>query len=249
MLSIPFRIKHFLLKSLKHANHNTPEAHKYSYCLCASCILYNALNQPLMKNKTRFLLLLVLLTGLYSCDKAPQKTIIQGHITAYGTNKPIEGARIYLWCYDGEIFGPTRSSFVDSLVTDETGAFHTEYLDRELCGGIYLSAYKEGYFYRNDIDIHGGVNDLDVVLDPEAWLELKTIPDQGGSSIIVAGSNFYGASGFDVYSNQGNTNFVFKTKGNEIKYIRWYSGIGNNDLHQDSIFLSGLDTTIYTIHY
>jgi hypothetical protein len=203
-----------------------------------------------MKNKF-FLFLLPLLAAawLSSCHNDPNKTVIQGHITEYGTNAPIPGARVYLWCYSGEIFGPTGSSFIDSLVTDISGAFHAEYLDRDLCGGVYLSAFKEGFFYRSDIDIHTGLNDLEVVLDPEAWLNLRTVPDQGGNSIVVGGSNFYGGSGFYVYSIDGDTSFIFKTKGNEIKYIRWYSGSGYTENHQDSIFLPGLQTTNYTIHY
>ena len=121
------------------------------------------------------LALWLFLSALPACRKEPNKTVIQGRITEYGTNTPIQGARIYLWCYSGEIFGPTGSSFVDSLVTDVNGAFHAEFLDKDLCGGIYLSAFKEGYFYKNDLDIHSGVHDLEIVLDPEAWLKIRCI--------------------------------------------------------------------------
>ena len=192
----------------------------------------------------------VWLTSCYIVDKEePRKIVIQGHVTEYGTNAPLKGARIYLWCYSGQIFGPTNSAFVDSLVTDADGYFHAEYLDKDLCDGIYLSAFKEGYFYRSDIDIISGVNDLKVEMRPESWLKIRTIPDQGGNSIIVAGSNFYGGSGYNVYSWEGDMSRIFNTIGNEIKYIHWYSGVDYAEHHEDTIYLPRFDTTTYTIHY
>ena len=204
-----------------------------------------------MKKKI-FVLLLPLLVAawLSSChkDKDANKTIIQGHVTEYGTDAPIQGARVYLWCANGEIFGPTGSSFIDSLVTDAEGAFHTEYLDRELCGGVYLSAYKEGFFYKSDIDIHGGVNDLEVVLDPEAWLKIVTIPDIGIYHLSIGG-DFMGASGFDVYSSDGLQEHLFQTRGNRMKQIFWREWGMVDQTLLDSIFVHHLDTTVYIIHY
>jgi hypothetical protein len=206
-----------------------------------------------MKNKVlsypvMFLLLLVVLSWLTACKKDPNKTVIQGHVTVYGTNKPVPGARIYLWCYNGEIFGPTGSTFVDSLVTDATGGFHTEYRDRDLCGGIYLSAYKEGYYYKNDLDIHSGVNDLEIVLDPEAWVKVVTIPDVTGNSISFTGT-FTGASGWSTDGFQGTREFVFDTRGNRLKEIWWTYTAPPITYAKDTFFLVGGDTTVYTIHY
>lgn len=203
-----------------------------------------------MKKEIIFLLLLLAIgcTWMLSCRKDPNKTIIQGHITAYGTNAPIEGARIYLWCYTGEIFGPTGSSFIDSLVTDASGAFHTEYLDKDLCGGIYLSAFKEGYFYKSDIDIHSGVNDLEVVLDPKSWLKVTTIPDIGIYHLVIGG-DFMGTSGFDVFSSDVLQEHYFETRGNRMKQIFWRESGDLNHTTFDSVFVHGLDTSIYTIHY
>ena len=203
-----------------------------------------------MKNKYFLLMLLSLAAaGLSYCHKDPNKTVIQGNITEYGTNAPIPGARIYLWCYNGEIFGPTGSSFIDSLVTDASGAFHTEYLDRDLCGGIYLSAFKEGFFYRSDIDIHSGVNDLEVVLDPEAWLKVVTVPGMDMGGISFSGT-FTGAAGWSTYPNEGTQIYFFSTLGNRIKYIDWaYWSNPNATFKTDSIYLPGHDTTTYTIHY
>lgn len=203
-----------------------------------------------MKNGIVFFLLPALVcTWLLACHKDPNKTVIQGQVTEYGTNNPIQGARIYLWCDNGEIFGPTGSSFIDSLVTDAKGTFHTEYLDRELCGGIYLSAYKEGYFYKSDIDIHSGVNDLEVVLDPEAWVIVVTTPDITGNPISFTGT-FTGASGWSTNGFEGTKEFVFSTRGNRDKEILWaYSGPPPVTYLKDSFYLTGQDTLTYSIHY
>ena len=194
------------------------------------------------------LALWLFMSVLPACRKEPNKTVIQGRITEYGTNTPIQGARIYLWCYSGEIFGPTGSSFVDSLVTDANGAFHAEFLDKDLCGGIYLSAFKEGYFYKNDLDIHSGVNDLEIVLDPEAWLRVVTVPDVGVYHLDIGG-DFLGAASFDVYATNGTQEHFFSTRGNRIKHIFWLPWGELDKTVYDSIYVKGLDTTTYTIHY
>ena len=207
-----------------------------------------------MKNTSKshpFLLLLLpalALILLASCRKDPVKTIVQGHITEYGSGEPLPGARIYLWCYSGEIFGPSGSSFVDSLVPDAQGYFHAEYNDRDLCGGIYLSAYKKGYFYKEDIDIHSGVNDLEIVLDPYSWLKVKTIPHNEIYHLAIGG-DFLGASGFDVFSSDGIQERIFETKGGRYKQIYWFPWGELNKILTDSVFVGGLDTTTYIIHY
>jgi len=195
------------------------------------------------------LALLLLMSVLPACKKDPNKTIIQGHITEYGTNAPIQGARIYLWCYGGEIFGPTGSSFVDSLVTDANGAFHAEFLDKDLCGGIYLSAFKEGYFYKNDLDIHSGVNDLEIVLDPEAWLKIRCVTASEQASLHFQVFN-YSKDVLSYYSKDTTFRYLGGTPlfGAREKRISWRSSI-DQVYHEDYIYLTPLDTTIYVIHY
>ena len=209
-----------------------------------------------MKNTSKshpFLLLLLpalALILLASCRKDPVKTIVQGHITEYGSGEPLPGARIYLWCYNGEIFGPSGSSFVDSLVPDAQGYFHAEYNDRDLCGGIYLSAYKKGYFYKEDIDIHSGVNDLEIVLIPQAWIKVRCIADEGQSSLEFQVDNY--SQSISKYLSQ-DTIFRYlggysPLWGNSKEEISWRT-YPNNAYYQDTVFLRGLDTTLYTIHY
>ena len=194
-----------------------------------------------------FLFLLLAAAWLSSChNKEANKIIIQGHVTEYGTDAPIQGARIYLWCSNGEIFGSNGTSFIDSLVTDVEGAFHIEYLDRELCGGVYLSAFKEGFFYKSDIDIHSGVNDLEVMLDPEAWLRILTAPDgQTNYDHIGVGGDF----SFETSAFEGTKEHVYITRGNRDKIVGWGPFNDPSINFIDTIYVLGGDTVSHVIHY
>ena len=202
--------------------------------------------------KHLFLGLFALLWGLFwlpACKKDDPITTIQGRITEYGTDQPIKGARIYLLCYDGTLFGGSSSSLGDSIVTDANGEFHREYPQEDICGGSYMIVYKEGYFKRDGIGVTTGVNNVNITLDPEAWLELVTVPDLGGGGISFSGT-FTGAAGWSTYPIDGIKTQYFTTTGNRIKFVDWaYWANPNATFKRDSIYLPAHDTTTYTIHY
>lgn len=200
-------------------------------------------------NRLFFLLLAFATLFCWQCRKAENSTIIKGRVVAYGTNEPIAGARIYLLCYSGQIFGPTSSSFVDSLVTDDNGAFFAEFAQGELCGSIYLSAFKEGYHFKRDIDIVTGVNDLEIILDPFAWLKVMTIPDITGNMISFTGT-FTGAAGWTTGGSEGTKEYLFETQGNRQHLIRWsYWSTPPVTSTEDSVYLMEHDTLVYMLHY
>jgi hypothetical protein len=196
-------------------------------------------------------LLLMVLSGItFACCKNRDdgQIVIKGRVLAYGTNEAIAGASIYMWCYSSQLFGPSGQTFFDSLVTDDNGAFYAEFDEDELCGGFFLSVFKEGYHYRNDIDIHSGVNEFEVILNPEAWLKIVTIPDLGGDNLIIGG-DFLGAAGYSVSSIYGVQESTFPTTGNTDKVIFWRPWGELNNTKYDTIYLPGLETTTYTLHY
>ena len=191
----------------------------------------------------------LLLPFLPGCKKeGPRTTHIKGQVTEYGTDDPIAGARIYLLCDNSVIFGSSGSSLADSLVTDTDGRFDRTYAENELCGSLYLLPYKEGYFKGTEIDLTTDLKELDVVLDPETWLKVVTIPDGHIDHLLVSG-DFLGAAGYDVWANQGVKETVFLNRGNRVKNIRWRPWGQINQTLQDSIYLTGHDTITYTIHY
>ena len=195
------------------------------------------------------IILLLLLAWLSGCKKDdPPQTILHGRVTEYGTHTPIADARIYVGCEESVPFGPSTFTLVDSLITDADGKFYKKYADDEICGSVSLLPYKTGYFKGTPLYPTTDNKAFEVVLDPESWLRVVTIPDSGISHILVSG-NFYGAGGFDAYATEGIKERIFTTNGNRYKQIRWRP-YGQLDLTQsDSLYLPAHDTTTYTIHY
>ncbi len=201
-----------------------------------------------MKKRLNYLPLLFLSILLFfcACRKDPPRTIIQGRITEYGTDKPIEGTRVYLLCYDGTIFGGSSSTLTDSILTDANGKFYREYLQQDVCGGAYMIIWKEGYFKRDGLGVTTGVNDVNITLDPEAWLKIVTVPD-GPSNFghIGIGGDFR----LEVWATDGIENNTFVTQGNRNKIIRWGPFSDATIKYSDTLYVPAHDTTTYTIHY
>ena len=202
------------------------------------------------KQNVHYLWLLLLLPCLPCCKKdEPRTTHIKGRVTEFGTGLPIAGARIYMLCDNSVVFGPSGSSLSDSIITDADGRFDRTYPDDELCGSLFLLPFKKGYFKGNEIDLTTDFKELEVVLDPEASLKVMTVPDLGQGAISFSGT-FTGAAGWSAYPSEGVKTQVFTTSGNRIKLIGWAYWANPNDTYkQDSIYLPGHDTIIYTIHY
>jgi len=200
--------------------------------------------------RSRWLFLLSLLLAFWllpgSCKKDDPITTIQGRITEYGTNKPIEGARIYLLCYNGAIFGGSSSTLGDSIVTDANGEFHREYPQDDVCDGSYMVVWKEGYFKRDGLGVTTGVNNVNIALDPEAWLKLVTIPDgETNYNHIGIGGDFR----CETWAINGTGNYLFLTSGNRNKVIRWGPFNDPTIKISDTVYVAAHDTTTYTIHY
>ncbi len=157
-------------------------------------------------------------------------------------------ARIYVLCYDGAILGNPSSYLTDSILTDADGRFYREYEDAALCDGVYLIPYKEGYFKGSEIDLTTDNLPHEVVLDPEAWLKIVTVPN-GGIDHLFIGGDFLGSAGYEVYAFNGNQEKLFFNMGNRNKTIRWRPWGQDDQTIQDTIYLPAHDTTTFTIHY
>ncbi len=184
--------------------------------------------------------------ALASCRKnRDTKVIIQGRVTEYGTGEPIADARIYVLCYDGGIGSPS-SYLTDSILTDTDGRFYRAYEDAALCDGVYLIPYKVGYFKGSEIDLTTDNLPHEVVLDPEAWLMIVTVPD-GATNYdhIGIGGDF----SFEAYAFEGIKQRVFSTRGNRYKDVGWGPFNDPSIIFLDTIYVSGRDTTLHTIHY
>ncbi len=180
------------------------------------------------------------------CKKEANKTILTGHVIEYGTSKPVAGAAVYVISQQGDPFGNPVYVTIDSFLTDAAGAFHREYLDKNLPGGEAVSVYKSGYRYEQDLPFHSGENNLEVVLKPYAWLKLRTIPDQGestiGVSIDAVGYSFF------IYSVEGDSSRVFEILGNRDVKITWFTYQPTQE-YSATTYCPGGDTTYYELHF
>lgn len=194
-----------------------------------------------------FLLLLGLLWLLPGCRKdEPRKTILHGRVTEYGTNKAIADARIYVGCEESVPFGPSSFTLVDSLITDADGKFYKEYAEADLCSNSSLIPYKKGYFKGTPLYPTTDNKAFEVVMDPEAWLKIMTIPDGvHGYDHIGIGGDF----SFEVWAFLGAKDFDFTTRGNRTKIVGWGPFSAPSIIFRDTIYVSAHDTTLYTIHY
>jgi hypothetical protein len=137
--------------------------------------------------------LALLLAMLAACRKEPQKIILHGRFTEYGTGKPIQGARLYLGCEGGVPFGGSTYDLADSIVSDAEGKFRKEYTLGEICGNLSLTPWKQGYF-KGELRFHTTDNPfMDIVLDPMAWLKVVTVPDGGENVNLLISGDFLGA--------------------------------------------------------
>jgi hypothetical protein len=207
--------------------------------------------------KKRFLLFLPLLLGragvgllcgllclLPGCKKDPLdgKTTITGRVTEYGTQTPVADATLYLMCYEGTFGGGGTSNLLDSVRTDADGRYSISYTD---CGSTYLIPYKKGYLQHIDVDL-GGSKTADIVLDPEAWFKLVTIPDLGMWEELGFGGSL---SPHSVSSNKGVEQQRFIYPGGRSIVLHWGPFSNPSINYTDSIYLVPHDTTTYTIHY
>ncbi len=199
--------------------------------------------------KKRFILgLLVLLLGLLwlppGCqkDRLDGKTTIYGRVTEYGIQVPVANATLYLMCYEGSFGGGGTSSLLDSVRTDADGRYSITFTD---CGSTYLIPYKKGYLQHIDVDL-GGSKTVDIVMDPEAWFKLITVPDLGNWETLGFGGSL---SPHSVAANKGVEQQTFSYPGGRIIVLHWGPFSNPSTTYTDSIFLVPHDTTLYTIHY
>lgn len=197
-----------------------------------------------------FSLLLGLLWLLPGCkkDDGPGPAVIQGRLTEYGTAAPVKDAKIYLSCDESQFGGPPVSKLFDSLSTDADGRFYKEYPAGEFCANVVIQPYKKGYFVPTPLDYVTVPKQYDFVMDPEAWLRIRCIPDMGSSSMHFQVDNYSKS----VNSSVGDITYYYlggvPLYGGRTPKIYWTVYPSANKFQGD-IFLAPHDTTVYTIHY
>jgi len=207
-----------------------------------------------MKNLL-FITLAITICFITACKKE-NPTSITGHVLEFDTNKPIEGALLYLYGgdSDGNFSNPgAYLEKIDSTISAADGSYHFD-LDAAPYPILDLIAHKELYFSE---DVLQGIyrtraNQIDIVLDPHAWLKLHVkndMPVDEYDKISVWGS--WGGGG-DLYElgEEVNELITIKLRGNDSPTVRW--NVTKNDIktsYNQDIYVPAHDTTTFEIFY
>lgn len=193
-------------------------------------------------------LLLVPILLLWSCKKDPDPELIKGRVLEYGTNTPIEDARVNLSVCDGVFLGPVSCGLVGSMLTGSDGYYSFQPYE----GVRVANAVKDGYF--TDLDSEIVIVDKpenDIVLFPNAYLKV-TVKNESGAYEFVPENNYSGGPRIYLQQGQDTTLSIKVVKGNlEYTYDYGYYPSPNSSgmWLKASKFCSGHDTTHLTIIY
>ena len=208
-----------------------------------------------MKNNLITLILFsVLLLSLGSCDdNTPEilpHTIVKGRVLEYGTNEPVAGAKVNLLGGEWSL-GGSFGSIQDTFVTDADGYYEFTFKPKEDYI-YYLDAEKEQYWdFIPTLDFSDyKENNLDIVLDPEAYLELHVKNVNPFDNQDRIHSSFGGNSPDDYY---GMSVDIFRretVRGNRNINLTW-GVVKNSEITEywDTIYCPAYDTTLYEVLY
>ena len=192
-----------------------------------------------------------------SCDNGgilSGTTIIEGRVLEYGTNEPVENATVTLYerVSTGTFSGTDLA--VETIITDASGRYSFE---SEGLGLVGVNATHDNYFEPNMITYDGIVyndkNNVDIVIDPHAWLKLhiKNVNPFDENDLLTSYSNpIVGASPENSYGQNIDFYTTQKIRGNKNKHIIWW--VTKNNIYQefrDTIYCEGHKTTEYELFY
>jgi hypothetical protein len=209
-----------------------------------------------MKKIILFQILFSLLFLWMGCKKDPfdNKTVIEGYVLEYGSEKPLPGVAIYLKKVEGELLGPTYWITLDTIFTDSDGYVYYEYNHNNMTIDACVFSTPDGYYPIDLVSINTRrLNDISRLVDPYAHLNLhiKNINPVSQSDRIRFAYQFGGPSGWqELYGEAVDEVFDWTVRGNFPSYILWKVTKNNNTLeYSDTLYCSAHDTTFYEIFY
>ena len=179
-----------------------------------------------------------------------QKTTADFRIVEYGTNQPIENARIILKRCTSEFLGGTYCDNVDTLYTNAQGRFALSIPQTPDTYQFSIDAANyfdyEGNDYLLQVNQH---NAGDIPLYPHAWLKvhIKNVNPFDWFDEIELG---WISGGFYLYGEGVDTTVIHRLGGNRNFDASWF--VTKNSiwkLYTDTLYLPGHDTTFYEILY
>ena len=206
-----------------------------------------------MKARLFFFTFLLFLFLFSACSKNNSENEVFGRVTEFGTEKPLEGAEVYI--LDCRISGSTTScDTVRTLITDAAGTYSSGFPaasnGRTPKIGVALPGYFEHdtHFIRKHND-----NEIDFVLDPFAWLSVRVVNEAPAGELdrIRLTFNPSGGGWKELTGSNVNELLFDIVMGNRPKTIQWktYSLGEITSQMIDTVEVSAHDTLNYEIRY
>ena len=143
--------------------------------------------------------LLLILIGLYSCRKyLLKRTTAKVYVTEKGSNKVVENASVALMEVDpGEFLGVPSYTLIENCMTDNNGYCEFEF-KHDNSASYEVQAKHDSYYVNREKRSYkvekGKNNEIDIPLQPEAWLKVyvKNVNPVGSGDRLYLGH--FGAS-------------------------------------------------------
>ncbi len=179
-----------------------------------------------------------------------QKTTADFRIVEYGTNQPIENARIILKRCTSEFLGGTYCDNVDTLYTNAQGRFALSIPQTPDTYQFSIDAANyfdyEGNDYLLQVNQH---NTGDLALYPHAWLKVH-IKNVNPFDVFDRIKFGWESGEIYYYGQELDTLFTYKLVGNQDFRATWWVFKNNqSSFFVDTLYLPGHDTTFYEILY
>ena len=211
-----------------------------------------------MKTLTEPVLLSLLILIAGCSDKDIIKGIdVSGYVFEYGTLDPIEGARVYLVTGSSGNWGTT-----DTLVTGPDGRYAFRHPEREPGTLVALYVFADDYYdiIEADVPLPWKKQEIDIVMDPYAWLKLHVINTNPESFLdiirirgnweIPYGNNIWAGGVLDdIVGDQVDITIILRTLGNRDIPMLWRVIKAEDIIYRDTIFAIAHDTTFIEFQY
>ena len=202
----------------------------------------------------RTILMLWVAVALASCSKSKmENTIAQGRILAYGTNKPVAGARVSLQGCTYSWQGGGYCNIIDSTITQSDGKYHFNFVGESTDN--YIVFVKADGYHKNDYLINDFHTDFthDITLDPYSWIRLhvKNIRPFDSQDLVSLAGPWGGGGGKDIfYGTSIDTVTLRQVRGNQKVDLSWLiRKNGMDTTPRDTIYIAAHDTINYEILY
>ena len=200
---------------------------------------------------------LIIIAG---CNKNNEYyTTVNGKVLEFGTNIPIEGAKVFLYggIPDGDLSNPGAIlEKIDSFITNPDGSYSFAF-DAKSYPIREMSVKEDLYFPIKIGDVilriyTGKDNEIDIIMNPHAWLNIyikNTIPYDEFDRLGVWGS-WGGGNVFEVFGENVEDSKTILVKGNKELTIFWsVTKNGIKTSYQEPVICPAHDTTSFEILY